>query len=98
VANGHSVYVPLVPRISALAIRNQHILGSFALTGLLLSMLMTTAASRVVNVSSRMHTTRKIAWDDLMSERRYDNWAAYITAQIMTRGVSGSGPSSRGGL
>ena len=57
-------------------------LGPFALTGLLLSVLLKTPASRVVNVSSRMHTTGKIAWDDLMSEQHYDNWAAYRQSKL----------------
>jgi len=57
-------------------------LGPFALTGQLLNVLMKTPASRVVNVSSRMHTTGKMAWDDLMSEQHYDNWAAYRQSKL----------------
>ncbi len=57
-------------------------LGPFALTGLLLPVLLSTSGSRVVTISSRMHTAGKIAWDDLMSERKYDAWAAYRQSKL----------------
>lgn len=57
-------------------------LGHFALTGLLLEVLWETPASRIVTVGSRMHTTAKIAWDDLMSEQSYDRMAAYRQSKL----------------
>src|SRR5580700_3650609 len=52
-------------------------LGHFALTGLLLGRLLSSAPSRVVNVSSMVHTIGKFHWDDLQMERRYSKWLAY---------------------
>jgi NAD(P)-dependent dehydrogenase (short-subunit alcohol dehydrogenase family) len=57
-------------------------LGHFALTGLLLEVLLKTPSSRIVTVSSRMHTTGKIKWDDLMSEHSYDRWTAYRQSKL----------------
>ncbi|HEX5501299.1 MAG TPA: oxidoreductase [Thermomicrobiales bacterium] len=57
-------------------------LGHFALTGLLLDVLLHTPASRVVTVSSRMHTSGSIAWDDPMGERRYGPWRAYKQSKL----------------
>jgi len=57
-------------------------LGHFALTGLLLDVLLKTPASRIVTVSSRMHTTGKIAWDDLMSEQTYNPMTAYRQSKL----------------
>lgn len=57
-------------------------LGHFALTGLLLDLLLNTPSSRVVTVSSRMHVDGKIEWDDLMSERSYDRMAAYRQSKL----------------
>jgi len=52
-------------------------LGHFALTGLLLPMLLTTSGARVVTVSSEMHALANIDIDDLNSEHRYRRWIAY---------------------
>jgi NAD(P)-dependent dehydrogenase (short-subunit alcohol dehydrogenase family) len=57
-------------------------LGHFALTGLLLDLLLKTPSSRIVTVGSRMHTTGKIAWDDLMSEHPYDRMTAYRQSKL----------------
>jgi len=57
-------------------------LGHFALTGLLLPLLLTTPAARVVTVSSGIHIIGKINFDDLQSERSYSKWAAYGQAKL----------------
>ena len=72
-------------------------LGHFALTGLLLPLLLagsvprrgpssgpelTTGPARVVTVSSTMHRTGRIAKDDLMGERRYSPWRAYSQSKL----------------
>jgi NAD(P)-dependent dehydrogenase (short-subunit alcohol dehydrogenase family) len=57
-------------------------LGHFALTGLLLDVLLKTPDSRIVTVSSRMHTSGKIQWDDLKSEHSYDRWNAYRQSKL----------------
>lgn len=57
-------------------------LGHFALTGLLLDRLVGCDGSRVVTVSSMAHRMGTIAFDDLMSERRYDRWRAYGQSKL----------------
>lgn len=57
-------------------------LGHFALTGLLLDVLLNTPSSRIVTIGSRMHVDGKIEWDDLMSERSYDRMAAYRQSKL----------------
>lgn len=52
-------------------------LGHFALTGLLLPVLLDTPGARVVTVSSTAHALANIDIDDLNSERRYRRWIAY---------------------
>ncbi|MFI9766021.1 oxidoreductase [Streptomyces sp. NPDC052415] len=52
-------------------------LGHFALTGLLLPVLLRTPGARVVTVSSLMHAVAGIDLTDLNSERRYRRWIAY---------------------
>jgi NAD(P)-dependent dehydrogenase (short-subunit alcohol dehydrogenase family) len=53
-------------------------LGHFLLVGLLSPMLVASAPSRVVSVSSRGHRFSPIVFDDLHFERRpYDKWSAY---------------------
>ncbi|MER5714875.1 oxidoreductase [Streptomyces sp. NPDC002132] len=52
-------------------------LGHFALTGLLLPMLLDTPGARVVTVSSMAHVLGNIDPHDLNSERRYRRWIAY---------------------
>lgn len=57
-------------------------LGHFALTGRLLSVLMETAGSRVVTVSSLMHRMGRMRWDDLHGEQRYRKWPAYGQSKL----------------
>ena len=57
-------------------------LGHFALTGLLLDLLMRTAAARVVAVSSGAHRIGRIRFDDLQSERAYQKWSAYGQSKL----------------
>jgi NAD(P)-dependent dehydrogenase (short-subunit alcohol dehydrogenase family) len=57
-------------------------LGHFALTGLLLPMLLATPASRVVSVSSLAHRIGTIHFNDLQSERGYHRWRAYGQSKL----------------
>lgn len=57
-------------------------LGHFALTGLLLPLLLKTPAARVVTVSSGAHVLGRINFDDLHGERRYQPWAAYAQSKL----------------
>ncbi|GGJ13013.1 oxidoreductase [Streptomyces brasiliensis] len=52
-------------------------LGHFALTGLLLPVLLAAPAARVVTVSSIMHVIANIDLGDFNSELRYRRWVAY---------------------
>ncbi len=54
-------------------------LGHFALTGLLLDRL---AGARVVTVSSGMHRTGRIDFDDLQGEQGYRRWGAYGQSKL----------------
>src|SRR5690349_15828082 len=57
-------------------------LGHFALTGLLLPVVKATPNARVVTVSSFVHTSGDIHFDDLLWERSYDRWAAYAQSKL----------------
>ena len=57
-------------------------LGHFALTGLLLPLLLKTEGSRVVNVSSTGHKAGKIIFEDLNSERSYNKMKAYGQSKL----------------
>ncbi len=57
-------------------------LGHFALTGLLLPMLIKTPGSRVVNVSSAAHKSGKINFDDLNSVVSYNKMKAYGQSKL----------------
>jgi NAD(P)-dependent dehydrogenase (short-subunit alcohol dehydrogenase family) len=57
-------------------------LGHFALTGLLLERLQAAPAPRVVTVSSGAHRLGWMRFDDLMWERRYNNWLAYGQSKL----------------
>jgi len=56
--------------------------GHFALTGLLLPVLLQSEAPRVVSVSSVAHLFGKIRFEDLHWERRYSRWLAYGQSKI----------------
>ena len=58
-------------------------LGHFALTGLLLDLLLATEGARIVNVSSVAHKLGRMSFDDLDFEsRRYDASAAYGQSKL----------------
>jgi len=57
-------------------------LGHFALTGHLLPALKATPNARVVTVSSYLHTSGDIYFDDLQWKRTYDRWAAYSQSKL----------------
>ncbi len=57
-------------------------LGHFALTSRLLPRLRETPGSRVVSVSSEVHRQGRIDFDDLMGERRYSRWGAYMQSKL----------------
>ena len=58
-------------------------LGHFALTGLLLEVLLATPGARIVNVSSGVHKTGNINFNDLTWEKRkYIAWKAYGDSKI----------------
>jgi NAD(P)-dependent dehydrogenase (short-subunit alcohol dehydrogenase family) len=57
-------------------------LGHFALTGLLLGQLLAAPTPRVVTVSSGAHRMGTINFDDLQSERGYNNWRAYGQSKL----------------
>jgi NAD(P)-dependent dehydrogenase (short-subunit alcohol dehydrogenase family) len=57
-------------------------LGHFALTGLLLDRLLATPGSRVVTISSVVHRTGRLHFDDLQLERRYGRFRAYCQSKL----------------
>ncbi|WP_028923165.1 oxidoreductase [Pseudonocardia acaciae] len=57
-------------------------LGHFALTGLLLPLLLRTEGSRVVTMSSFLHRLGRLDLDDLQSERRYSPYGAYNASKL----------------
>ncbi len=57
-------------------------LGHFALTGLLLPILKATPNGRIVTVSSGVHTSGDIHFDDLQWEKTYDRWGAYAQSKL----------------
>jgi NAD(P)-dependent dehydrogenase (short-subunit alcohol dehydrogenase family) len=57
-------------------------LGHFALTGLLLPVLKATPNARIVTVSSGVHVSGDIHFDDLQWEKRYDRWGAYAQSKL----------------
>ncbi|NWJ48473.1 MAG: SDR family oxidoreductase [Chloroflexi bacterium] len=57
-------------------------LGHFALTGLLLDTILETPSSRIVNVSSGLHRSGYIHFDDLYLEKKYTPYAAYSQSKI----------------
>jgi len=57
-------------------------LGHFALTGLLLDLLLATPNPRVVTVSSTAHRMGRIRFDDLQWEHGYRRWLAYAQSKL----------------
>ena len=57
-------------------------LAYFLLTNLLLDMLIRSAPSRVVNVTSHAHRDGKIRFDDLQQEQKYSGFAAYNQSKL----------------
>ena len=56
--------------------------GHFALTGLLLPLILKTPSSRIVTVSSGAHMFGKINFDDLQSERSYSKFGVYGQSKL----------------
>ena len=57
-------------------------LGHFALTGLLLDLILATDGSRVVNVASGAHRMGSIRFDDLQWKNGYGKWRAYGQSKL----------------
>lgn len=57
-------------------------LGHFALTGLLLELIHKTPGARVVNVSSGLHRSGEMDFDDLNWEKSYSKWGAYGRSKL----------------
>jgi NAD(P)-dependent dehydrogenase (short-subunit alcohol dehydrogenase family) len=57
-------------------------LGPFALTGLMLPALLRAPAPRVVTVSSHLHRSGTMHFDDLQGERKYSRWGAYGQSKL----------------
>ena len=57
-------------------------LGHFALTGLLLDLILRTPQARVVTISSGGHRFGKIDFDNLNGERHYDRSGAYAQSKL----------------
>ena len=57
-------------------------LGHFALTGLLLPLILRTPGARIVTVGSGAHILGRINFDDLQGERSYQPWLAYGQSKL----------------
>jgi NAD(P)-dependent dehydrogenase (short-subunit alcohol dehydrogenase family) len=57
-------------------------LGHFALTGLLLDLILATNGARIVNVSSGAHRMGRIRFDDLQWKHGYRKWMAYGQSKL----------------
>ena len=57
-------------------------LAPFLLTNLLLDRLRDSAPARIVNVSSGVHASGRIDFDDLQMERGFDGWQAYCNSKL----------------
>jgi len=58
-------------------------LGVFKLTNNLLATLRETAPSRIINISSGMHKTGKIDFDDIMMEKKYASMKQYANSKLI---------------
>jgi NAD(P)-dependent dehydrogenase (short-subunit alcohol dehydrogenase family) len=74
-------------------------LGYFLLSNLLKDRLTESAPSRIINVSSDLHPSGRVEFDNLEGERLYDAWSAYANLKLanvlftkrMARDLEGSG-------
>lgn len=57
-------------------------LGHFALTGLLLPILQASPKGRIVTVSSGVHVSGEMRFDDLQGEQSYERWSAYAQSKL----------------
>ena len=57
-------------------------LAPFLLTNLLIDRLRASAPARIVNVSSGVHISGRIDFDDLLMERGFDGWGAYCNSKL----------------
>ncbi|MCA9938420.1 MAG: SDR family oxidoreductase [Anaerolineales bacterium] len=57
-------------------------LGHFALTGLLIDIIVKTPHARIHNVTSSANYTGTMNFDDLMGEKEYSRWAAYGQSKL----------------
>jgi protochlorophyllide reductase len=57
-------------------------LGHFALTGLLLDRIVTTARSRIVTVSSHLHRMGRLRQDDVAGAAFHNTWASYGASKL----------------
>jgi NAD(P)-dependent dehydrogenase (short-subunit alcohol dehydrogenase family) len=57
-------------------------LGHFALTGLLLELLLAEPGGRIVTLSSTAHRIGRMRFDDLQFERGYSPWPAYAQSKL----------------
>jgi hypothetical protein len=57
-------------------------LGHFALTGLLLDRIVTTARSRIVTVSSHLHRMGRLRQDDVAGTAFHSTWVSYGTSKL----------------
>lgn len=59
-----------------------NVLGHFALTGRLISLMAVREDARVVTLSSNAHKLGRISFDDLQSQRSYNRWRAYAQSKL----------------
>ncbi|XP_033757002.1 retinol dehydrogenase 12-like [Pecten maximus] len=57
-------------------------LGHFLLTNLLLDKIKMSAPSRIINVSSKLHSRGKISFDDVNSDQNYSSLYAYAQSKL----------------
>lgn len=57
-------------------------LAHFLLTGLLLDLLKASAPARIITVSSGLHSSGRIAWDNLQGEKEFDGYSAYNHSKL----------------